>query len=91
MESHNLRGYNARSVRVNDFRSQTCLTMKVCPICLSVIGAVKPMENEVEWGTDMFRTMEKGNLCGDGSTYCARPSHYPSIDAIARALKKNKS
>merc|ERR1712004_464237 len=52
-------------------------------------GMVKPMDNEVEWGTDIFGTMEKGNLCGDGSTYCARPSHYPST-AIARALKKNK-
>merc|ERR1712113_83880 len=54
-----------------------------------IIGMVKPMDNEVEWGTDIFGTMEKGNLCGDGSTYCARPSHYPST-AIARALKKNK-
>merc|ERR1712004_162344 len=52
-------------------------------------GMVKPMDNEVEWGTDIFGTMEKGNLCGDGSTYCARPSHYPKT-AIARALKKNK-
>lgn len=54
-----------------------------------IIGMVKPMDNEVEWGTDIFGRMEKGNLCGDGSTYCARPSHYPST-AIARALKKNK-
>merc|ERR1711962_110082 len=54
-----------------------------------IIGMVKPMDNEVEWGTDILRTMEKGNLCGDGSTYCARPSHYPKT-AIARALKKNK-
>merc|ERR1712107_650144 len=54
-----------------------------------IIGMVKPMDNEVEWGTDIFGTMEKGNLCGDGSTYCARPSHYPKT-AIARALKNNK-
>jgi len=50
---------------------------------------VKPMDNEVEWGTDIFQTLKDGNLCGDGSTYCTRPSHYPGV-AIARALKKNK-
>jgi len=50
----------------------------------------KPMDNEVEWGTEIFETRRKdGNLCGDGSTYCTRPSHYPGL-AIARALKKNK-
>merc|ERR1719270_657334 len=32
-----------------------------------IIGMVKPMDNEVEWGTDIFGTMEKGNLCGDVS------------------------
>ena len=53
------------------------------------MGMVKPMDNEVEWGTDIFQTMKDGNLCGDGSTYCTRPSHYPGV-AIARALKKNK-
>merc|ERR1711936_429799 len=54
-----------------------------------IMGLVKPMDNEVEWGTDIFQTMKDGNLCGDGSTYCTRPSHYPGV-AIARALKKNK-
>jgi len=50
----------------------------------------RPMDNEVEWGTEIFETRTKdGNLCGDGSTYCTRPSHYPGL-AIARALKKNK-
>ena len=32
----NLRGSNARSARVNDFRSQTCLTTKVYPVCLKI-------------------------------------------------------
>ena len=36
MESHILRGYNARSVRVNDFRSLTYLTTKVYPVCLKI-------------------------------------------------------
>merc|ERR1712226_922077 len=50
----------------------------------------KPMDNEVEWGTEIFETRRKdGNLCGDGSTYCPRPSHYPGL-AIARALKNNQ-
>merc|ERR1712018_1087872 len=47
----------------------------------------KPMDNEVEWGTELFERTK--NLCGDGSTYCTRPRHYPGV-AIARALKKNK-
>ena len=54
-----------------------------------IMGKVKPMDNEVEWGTEIFQTMKDGNLCGDGSTYCTRPSYYPGV-AIARALKKNK-
>merc|ERR1712130_946047 len=50
----------------------------------------RPMDNEVEWGTEIFETRTKdGNLCGAGSSYCTRPSHYPGL-AIARALKKNK-
>merc|ERR1712130_777933 len=33
----------------------------------------RPMDNEVEWGTEIFETRTKdGNLCGDGSTYCTR-------------------
>merc|ERR1711944_355543 len=47
----------------------------------------KAMDNEVEWGTEIFERTK--NLCGDGSTYCTRPRHYPGV-AIARALKKNK-
>merc|ERR1711971_292247 len=54
-----------------------------------IMGMGKPMDNEVEWGTEIFQTMKDGNLCGDGSPYCTRPSHYPGV-AIARALKKNK-
>merc|ERR1711874_131853 len=52
-------------------------------------GMVKPMDNEVEWGTEIFQTMKDGNLCGEAVSYCTRPNHYPGA-AIARALKKNK-
>merc|ERR1712018_455575 len=47
----------------------------------------KAMDNEVEWGTEIFA--KDGNLCGDGSTYCTRPRHYPGV-AIARALKRTR-
>merc|ERR1712212_454279 len=30
----------------------------------NVMGKVKPMDNEVEWGTEIFQTMKDGNLCG---------------------------
>merc|ERR1711953_1191381 len=52
-------------------------------------GMVKPMDNEVEWGTEIFQTMKDGNLCGEAVAFCTRPNHYPGA-AIARALQKNK-